>query len=267
MPIELKFKPKHISEHKFKEIDFQIMGISFEIQNQMGRYWNEKIYQEELAYRCQKAGFDKVETGTPIIVSFKDFKKEYFLDLLVNDSIIYELKVVENLTARHKNQTLNYLFLCGLSHGKLITLRPASVKSEFISTKITTEKRFNFTIEDIAWENLNDDCAFLKQLFVDLLFEWGTFLDINLYYEAVNYFRGGEEKVVQKINVINGTRTIGKQKVHLLNNFIAFKISSILKHQHKYEQQLHKFLCFTHLKAIQWINIKRDHISFKTISR
>ena len=33
----------------------------------MGRFWNEKIYQNELAYRCQKAGFHKVETEVPII--------------------------------------------------------------------------------------------------------------------------------------------------------------------------------------------------------
>ena len=180
--------------------------------------------------------------------------------------MLYTYKVADTLTAGHKNQTLNYLFLSGLNHGKLINLRPASVISEFISTRISTEKRYNFTIEDTAWKNLDDDCAWLKQLLIDLLFEWGAFLNINLYYEAINHFRGGEEKVIQKIKVKSGKRTIGEQKVHLLNSNVAFKISAILKDQHKYEQQLHKFLCFTPFRAIQFINFKRDHITFKTIS-
>ena len=87
MPIEKMFKARYISEEEFREIDFQTMRFTFAIQNEMGRFWNEKIYQNELAYRCQKAGFNKVETEMPIKVSFKDFEKSYYIDLLINDSI------------------------------------------------------------------------------------------------------------------------------------------------------------------------------------
>lgn len=266
MPIEKMFKTRHISEEEFRQIDFQIMGFTFEIQNEIGRFWDEKIYQNELAYRCEKAGFDKVDAEAPIKVSFKDFTKTYFIDLLINDSVIYELKAADALTGEYKNQVLNYLFLTGLNHGKLINLRSPSVKSEFVSTKISTEKRFDFTIEDAAWKNLDDDYAWLKHLLIDLLFEWGAFLNINLYYEVIGYFRGGEENVMQKIRVTSGGRTIGEQKVHMLNTNVSFQISAILKDQHKYEEQLYKFLRFTSFKAIQWVNFNRDHIIFKTIS-
>lgn len=259
MPIEKMFKARLISEEEFREIDFQIMGFAFEIQNEMGRFWNEKIYQNELAYRCQKTGFDKVDTEVPIKVSFNDFAKTYYVDLIINDSIICELKAADALTGKHKNQALNY--------GKLINLRSPSVKSEFISTKISTEKRFDFIIEDSTWKNIDEDCSWLKQLLIALLLEWGAFLNINVYYEAINHFRGGEENVIQKIKVTNGKRIIGEQKVHLLNNNVTFKISAISKDQHKYEQQLHKSLRFTHFKAVQWINFNRDHITFKTISQ
>ncbi len=122
MPIEKTFKTKHISEEEFRKIDFQIMGFSFERHNEMGKFWNEKIYQNELAYRCQKAGFDAVETEAPLKVSFKNFQKSYYLDLLINNSIIYELKVADRVTVNHKNQILNYLFLSGLNRGKLINI-------------------------------------------------------------------------------------------------------------------------------------------------
>ncbi|MFQ5709519.1 MAG: GxxExxY protein [bacterium] len=266
MPIEKVFKTKHISEAEFRQIDFQLMGVAFEIQNEMGRFWNEKIYQNELAYRCQKAALHKVETEVPIKLSFKDFAKTYHVDLIINDSIIYELKVTDAFTGEHKSQVLNYLFLTGLNHGKLINLRSPLVKSEFVSTTISTEKRFDFTIEDTGWTNFSDDCRQLRQLLTDLLFEWGAFLNINLYYEAINHFRGGEQNVVQKIKVASGGRTIGKQKVHRLNHNVAFQISAILKDHHKYEEQLYKFLRFTPFKAIQWVNFNRDCITFKTLS-
>jgi len=79
MPIEKMFKTRHISDEEFREIDFQTMGFAFAIQNEMGRFWSEKIYQNELAYRCHKAGFDKVDTLMLIKVSFKNFEKRYYI--------------------------------------------------------------------------------------------------------------------------------------------------------------------------------------------
>lgn len=68
MPLEKMFKTRDISEEEFREVDFQTMGFAFEIHNEMGRFWNEQIYQNELAYRCQKAGFDKVDTEVLLIL-------------------------------------------------------------------------------------------------------------------------------------------------------------------------------------------------------
>jgi len=267
MPIQPMFKPQRISEEEFKKIDFQTLRLAFDIQNEMGRFWSEDIYRNELAYRCREAGFGKVDIEVPIKVWFKDFEKTYSIDMLVNDAIIYELKTVEAFTGEHRNQILNYLFLAGLNYGKLINMRPPLVKSEYVSTRISTEKRFDYTIEETAWKTLDEDSAWLKQLLVDLLAEWGAFLDIHLYYDAINHFRGGEENVVKTITALNGERTIGDQKTHLLNDGVAFKITAIIKDQHKHEEQLCKFIRFTSLKAIQWINFNRDYIIFKTIFR
>jgi hypothetical protein len=106
----------------------------------------------------------------------------------------------------------------------------------------------------------------LKQLITDLLSEWGAYLDIHVYYETIYHFRGGEENVVQKVRIASGERTVGGQKVHVLNNEVAFKLTAILKDQPKYEEQLHKFLRFTRFKAVQWINFNRDRVTFKTVS-
>jgi iron complex transport system substrate-binding protein len=265
MPIEYSLKIKLISEDDFHLLDYEVMGLAFSIHREMGRFWDEKIYRNELAYRCQKAGFETVATEVPIKVSYKDFNKLYYIDLLINDAVIYELKTVHSLIGEHKKQTLNYLFLVGLQHGKLINMRPASVEHSFVSTRITPDKRYNFTINDLEWKELDGESIWLKQMFISLLEEWGAFLDIQLFYDAIKHFRGGEENVVKKIEVVNGSNVLGNQKVHLISPEIAFKITSVTKREMFFEQHLRRFIHFTAFRAIQWINFNHDRIVFKAI--
>ncbi len=67
-----------------------------------------------MASRYRETGFVNGETEVPIIVSYQNFAKEYCVDLLVEDSIVYELKIVSTLNPEHDKQTLHYLFLLGL---------------------------------------------------------------------------------------------------------------------------------------------------------
>ena len=98
-----------------------------------------------------------------------------------------------------------------------------------------------------------------------LLSEWGAFLDTNLFYDAIKHFRGGEENVVENVEIVRDSRVLGTQKAHLLNSMMAFKISAVTKSEPFYEKHIHKFLKHTNLKAIQWINFNYGNIKFKTI--
>lgn len=91
--------------------------------------------------------------------------------------------------------------------------------------------------------------------------------DFGRFYDAINYFRGGEDKVVKRIEIVNDSRILGTQRVHLLNSKIAFKISAVTKAMSFYEQNLQRFISHTTLKAIQWINFNHDKIVFTTISK
>ncbi len=243
------------------------MGMAFSIHRELGRLWSEAIYQNELAYRCQKAGLEGVAIEVPIEVSYQDFQKMFYVDLLINDAVIYELKTVQTLTGEHHQQTLTYLLLLGVQHGKLINLRPSSVEFRFVSTKLTPGKRYNYTIEDAHWLQLDEDSIWLKKLVVSLLKEWGAFLDTSLFYDAIEHFRGGKENVVKKIEVTDGARVLGTQQVHLINSETGFKVSSFVKNDKYYENHLRRFVRYTSLKAIQWINFQYDRIVFKTILR
>jgi len=102
---------------------------------------------------------------------------------------------------------------------------------------------------------------------ISLLSEWGAFLDIQLYYDAISHFRGGEEQVIKRIEIVKDSRVLGTQRVHLLNHEVAFKVSAATKTKSFYEQHLRRFLNHTSLKAIQWINFEHNKIVFSTISK
>ena len=189
------------------------------------------------------------------------------MDLLLNNSVMYELKTVKAITGKHRKQALNYLLLVGMHHGKLVNMRPQSVQYSFVSTKLTPEKRYKFIIDDREWKDLDEDSIWLKQLVIRLLFEWGAFLDINLFYDAINHFRGGEDHVVKRIEIVNDSRLLGTQRAHLLNSEIAFKISAITEAGSFYGKHLYRFINHTSLKAIQWINFDHNRIVFETISQ
>ena len=267
MPIKHNVVVKQITDNEFYSLDYKIMELVFSVHKDLGRFYDEKIYKNELAYRCKKSGIEKINTEIPIQVSYKDFTKYYYMDLLVNNSVIYELKTVEALTGKHQKQALNYILMVGMRHGKLVNMRTSSVQHRFVSTNLTTKKRYNFRIDDREWNDLDKDSIWLKQLMENLLTEWGAFLDTNLFYSAVIHFRGGKENLIQRIKIMNDSRILGTQKVRLLNSNVAFKISAVRNDTHFYEEHLRKFLNHTYLKAIQWINYNHNIIIFKTIFR
>ncbi|NIA31191.1 MAG: GxxExxY protein [Actinobacteria bacterium] len=263
MPINLSTQIQTISYESFHTLDYQVMGIAFSIHREMGRFWNEKIYQNELSYRCQKAGLD-VASEVAIEASHQDFCKSYFIDLLINNAI-YELKAARSLTKEHEKQTINYLMLTGLNYAKLLNFRSPSVQYRFVSTNLTPEKRHNFTVIDDDWRNLDEKSIWLKKMLLGLLSDWGAFLEVTLFYDALTYFLGGEDEVLKSIEVCNSMHHIGAQKVHLLSSDVAFKITSITKNEQYYEKHLYRFIQYTSLKAIEWINMNHDKILFKTI--
>jgi GxxExxY protein len=267
MPIECPEGVRAISQEEFYEIDYKVMGFVFDIHNELGRLWDERVYKNELAFRCRNVGFADTRVEAPIRVSFQSFSKTCFIDVLVNGTAVYELKAASTLTQQHRKQAIQYLLLTGLNHGKLVNMRPPSVQYTFVSTQLTPERRRRYRIEDSAWLSADSEDAWLRQTVLDLLSDWGAFLPAELYQQAIVHLRGGEEKVVQDIEIVDGPRVMGTQRAHLLSPSAAFRLSAITRDPPAYEAHLRKFLSHTRLRTIQWINLDRHTITLKTLSR
>ncbi len=262
--ISTKEKIKRISQKEFNSIDEVIMKLVFEIHNDLGRFCDEKVYHNELSYIANKMGF-QAENEVEISVTHKDFTKKYYLDVVINHSCIYELKTVNKLIGIHKKQLLNYILLLNIYHSKLINFRTPSVEYEFVSTSLNTKDRLNYKIDISQFKKINNNTDIIVEIVHELLSDWGAFLDLDLYKEAVIYFLGGAEKVIQPIDILKNSRVIGQQRICKLNENEAFHLSVLTKNLKSYEKNIMRMLNHTKLDAIQWVNFNKRDIIFKTI--
>ncbi len=264
MGIQFSKNIDYISNDTFHKTDYKVMGLAYDIHNEIGRFFNEKVYQNYLAHLCLKAGIH-VDTEIPITVSFKDFRKTFYIDLIVNNSIIYELKSTCLLINEHSRQALNYLMLTGSNYGKLLNFGTESVEYKFITTSLCSEDRYDINIIQSKWIEIDKDSKWLKDVLVQLLNEWGGFLDIQLYYDAICFFKGGKENTYREIEIYYNDNIITTQKFYLLNNSTAFRLSGITKNKQSYRTQLEKLLVYSSINTIQWINFNHHNIEFETI--
>jgi GxxExxY protein len=269
MPINSTVSIRQVEQEEFSHLDYQVMRHAFDSHNELGRLCAEVIYQNDLAARLAAIGLGPIRTEVPVTVSYQDFAKTYYLDLVVGDAAIYELKTVTCLAGEHDSQLLNYLFLHGSHHGKLINFRPPQVESRFINTGITRKSRRRLTLNTQRWWEEHEGGKALREILTALLNDWGGFLEIPLYTEAIVHFLGGEDRVEQTVPFARGEVSLGTQRFHLVAPEIAFQLTALTEAAGgaAYERQLRSLLSHTSLRAIQWINMAHHEIAFVTVAK
>jgi GxxExxY protein len=93
----------------------RIIGAGFEVSNTLGTGFLEKIYENALARELRLRGLS-VAQQNGASVYYKDFDVgTYVTDLIVEDTVIVELKAVQALNEFHTAQCVNYLRATGKS--------------------------------------------------------------------------------------------------------------------------------------------------------
>jgi GxxExxY protein len=239
----------------------------FDIHNEFGRFLDESLFKQEVAARCLESELCPVQREIRVRVTHADFAKDYFLDFLIGSGFLLELKTAETLAPVHRSQVLNYLFLTGLHHATLVNLRPQRVQREFVSTGLTVEKRKHFNVTNARWCDNSDSATWLKQTVIALANDWGAFLEVSLYREAVTHLLGGAEVVRKRVPVLSGDRCLGTQVMHLLDPETAFTFTAVTSNQAASESHQKRFLSHTRLKSLHWINFNHHQIEFVTLER
>ena len=95
--------------HTLNELSQKIIGASFRVGNALGSGFAEKVYENSLAHELRKLGLN-VQQQVPLKVWYDGVVVgEFVADLIVEESIVVEIKAVEHLIPVHVAQCINYL--------------------------------------------------------------------------------------------------------------------------------------------------------------
>ena len=105
------------------DITYAIRGAIFEVNRILGPGFLEKVYENALMHEIRSRGL-KAENQVPINVHYKGkLVGEYFADIIVEESVIIELKAVAKIEKVHEAQMLNYLKATGIKVGLLVNMK------------------------------------------------------------------------------------------------------------------------------------------------
>jgi GxxExxY protein len=261
MPIEGVMLPR-LGRLEMRALDYEVMRYAFASHRELGRMCDESIYQADLAQRLVAGGID-VEREVGVRVWHGDFEKRYLLDLLVAGKFIYELKTVSQLTGQHEAQLLNYLLLTNTAHGKLINFRPSKVETRFVNAPVDCASRRNIRL---VRDNLRGDAAtILRTTVLSLAEDWGLYLDLALYTEALTFLLGGDDEVIHGVPMSRDGVSLGNQRMRLCADGIAFRVTGFKNDLSSQEDHLLRLLDLTPLRAIHWIDFCRNQINLTTV--
>lgn len=120
----------------YDSLTYEIISAAIEVHKELGPGLLESVYEHCLEEEIQKKGL-RVERQVQLPVFYKGEKldKNFYLDLLVEDKIVLELKCVDYLLPIHEVQLVSYLKLANKKLGLLLNFNVALLK-EGIKRKI-----------------------------------------------------------------------------------------------------------------------------------
>lgn len=105
------------------ELTGQILGCCFEIMKELGPGFHERVYKNALLIAMRQKGLS-VEVERAYVVVFRGkIIGRYYADLVVEQTVIVELKCCESLVREHQAQLFNYLKVAELPIGLLVNFR------------------------------------------------------------------------------------------------------------------------------------------------
>jgi len=112
----------------FEGLTERVIGALFEVSNTLGAGFLEKVYERALVAELRLQGM-RVAEQAPFAAVYKGQEVgEYFADLVVEDTVVVELKCVDRFCDEHMAQCLNYLKASGMGICLLVNFQKPKVE-------------------------------------------------------------------------------------------------------------------------------------------
>ena len=104
------------------------MGIMYEVYNDLGYGYQEKIYQKAIESALTKAEI-KFKSQCPYKVKYKDeIVGRYFIDLIIENKIVLEIKRGDHYSRNNFKQVIGYLKSTRLKLAILVNFTSSGIK-------------------------------------------------------------------------------------------------------------------------------------------
>ena len=119
-----------MTESELHVLTGNIIGIAIDVHKELGPGLLEKIYQQCLKIALDEAGYRvQTELSFPVVFRGAVISEEgYRIDMLVNNSVIIEIKSISELLPVHSKQLGTYLRLANMPCGLLINFNVSILK-------------------------------------------------------------------------------------------------------------------------------------------
>src|SRR5215471_14706842 len=105
-----------------------VVGAAYEVSNVLGAGFLEKVYERALIQELLLRGLCVTSQASFPVVYKGKHVGDYSADLVVQDSVIVELKCVDSFANEHMAQCINYLRASGLKVALLINFQKPRVE-------------------------------------------------------------------------------------------------------------------------------------------
>jgi GxxExxY protein len=127
-----------MTQKQLNELTHAIIGAAIEIHKELGPGLLESIYEKCLAHLLKERGLNLVlQQKVPLFFRGIYLECDLRFDLLVEDSIIVEIKATDGLLPIHEAQLLTYLKLLEKPKGILINFNCSNIFKEGQKTMVT----------------------------------------------------------------------------------------------------------------------------------
>lgn len=103
-----------------EKIISDIIQAAYDVRSLLLPGFLEKVYENAMLIELRDKGYC-VKQQVPIDVRYKGYQVgEYIADLIVEDSVIIEIKAAKNIDVSHEIQTVCYLTATGIDNGIVV---------------------------------------------------------------------------------------------------------------------------------------------------
>ena len=121
--------PTVIRTPRVNRVSGAVVDAALKVHSQLGPGLLESAYQACLAHELRKRGFQvATQVGLPVVYEGEKLELGYRIDLLVENTVIVEIKSIDGVHPVHEAQLLSYLRLSGKNVGLLINFHVAHLK-------------------------------------------------------------------------------------------------------------------------------------------